>query len=64
MNTKIWYAITDLQNENNDWGTGSYNYNTAVEMLKEIGHGEISVIALNEDPECKNIITLEEIAED
>ena len=63
MKTKIWYAITDLQNEDNDWGYGSYDYDTAVEILKEIGHGEISVIALNEDPECKNIITLENITD-
>ena len=46
MKTKIWYAITDLQNEDNDWG-----------------YGEISVIADNEDPECKNIITLEDITD-
>ena len=63
METKYWYAITDLQNEDNDWGYGSYDYDTAVEILKEIGHGEISVIALNEDPECKNIITLENITD-
>ena len=63
METKIWYAITDLQNEDNDWGYGSYDYDTAVEMLKEIGHGEISVIALNEDPESKSIITLEDITD-
>lgn len=63
METKYWYAITDLQNEDNDWGYGSYDYDTAVEMLKEIGHGEISVIALNEDPECKSIITLEDITD-
>ena len=63
METKYWYAITDLQNEDNDWGYGSYDYDTAVEMLKEIGHGEISVIALNEDPECKSIITLKDITD-
>ena len=53
METKYWYAITDLQNEDNDWGYGSYDYDTAVEMLKERGYGEISVIADNEDLECK-----------
>ena len=63
METKIWYAITDLQNEDNDWGYGSYDYETAVEMLKERGYGEISVIANNEDPECKSIITLEDITD-
>ena len=63
MNTKIWYAITDLQNEDNDWGYGSYDYDTAIEMLKERGYGEISVIADNEDPECKSIITLEDITD-
>ena len=63
MKTKIWYAITDLQNEDNDWGYGSYDYDTAVEMLKERGYGEISVIADNEDPECKSIITLDDITD-
>ena len=63
MKTKIWYAISDLQNEDNDWGYGSYDYDTAVEMLKERGYGEISVIADNEDPECKSIITLEDITD-
>ena len=63
METKYWYAITDLQNEDNDWGYGSYDYDTAVEMLKERGYGEISVIADNEDPECKNIITLDDITD-
>lgn len=63
METKYQYAITDLQNEDNDWGYGSYDYDTAVEMLKERGYGEISVIADNEDPECKSIITLEDITD-
>ena len=63
METKYWYAITDLQNEDNDWGYGSYDYDTAVEMLKEIGHGEISVIALNEETEYKRIITREDITD-
>ena len=63
METKIWYAITDLQNEDNDWGYGSYDYDTAVVMLTERGYGEISVIANNEDPECKSIITLEDITD-
>ena len=63
MKTKIWYAITDLQNEDNDWSYGSYDYDTAIEMLKERGYGEISVIADNEDPECKSIITLEDITD-
>ena len=44
-------------------GYGSYDYDTAVEMLKERGYGEISVIADNEDPECKSIITLENITD-
>lgn len=37
-----WYAV---QNRNySDWDNGSYDYNEAVEMLKEQGEGRIAVI--------------------
>ena len=38
----LWYAVqTDRED---DWGTGSYNYNEAVQMLKRQGRGLIAVI--------------------
>lgn len=43
-----WYAV---QEETTDaWDYGSYEYDEAVEMLKEQGHGLIAVI--NEDTSC------------
>jgi hypothetical protein len=42
MNTTLWYAVqTDRED---DWGTGSYDYNEAVKMLKRQGRGLIAVI--------------------
>jgi len=38
----LWYAVqTDRED---DWGTGSYDYNEAVKMLKRQGRGLIAVI--------------------
>ena len=38
----LWYAVqTDRED---DWGTGSYDYNEAVQMLKRQGRGLIAVI--------------------
>lgn len=38
-----WYAV-QLDSAYDDWGTGSYDYCEAVEMLKEQGAGLIAVV--------------------
>ncbi len=53
---KIWYAVM-MNNEDNDWGTGSYNLDEAVKMAKQYREsGEkdayIAVIEDGDDPIC------------
>lgn len=50
-----WYAVQETPDD--DWGWGSYDYDEAVKMLKEQGHGLIAVI---EESEQENFC-LEEI---
>lgn len=38
---KTWYAVTNENECTYEWGNGSYDYNEAVEMLKEQGEGEL-----------------------
>jgi len=38
----LWYAVQ--VDREDDWGTGSYDYNEAVKMLKRQGRGLIAVI--------------------
>lgn len=38
---KTWYAVTNENECAYEWGNGSYNYDEAVEMLKEQGGGEL-----------------------
>ena len=42
MENKKWYAVQTDRTD--DWGTGSYDYNEAVQMLKRQGRGLIAVI--------------------
>lgn len=59
-NEKIWYAV-EQDSEDNDWGTGSYDYREAVEMAKRYGkEAQIAVIADNDDPECIKVIKYED----
>ena len=53
-----WYAVQETPDD--DWDWGSYDYNEAVKMLKEQGHGLIAVI---EESEYENFC-LEEIQYD
>lgn len=39
---RIWYAVQETSAD--DWETGSYNIEEAVEMLKKQGHGLIAAI--------------------
>lgn len=38
----IWYAVQETPDD--DWDWGSYDYDEAVKMLKEQGHGLIAMI--------------------
>lgn len=47
----IWYAV--VTDEDNDWGTGSYDYQKAVEMCERYGkNAYIAVIEEGNDPIC------------
>jgi len=53
--TKVWYAV--MLDYDDDWGTGSYDWNEAVDMLKQYvgdGYSEalIAVIEEGNDPIC------------
>lgn len=39
-----WYAVM-MDKEDNDWGTGSFDYNEAVKMAQEMGAELIAVIS-------------------
>lgn len=47
---KLWYAVQEDRADG--WDTGSYDYEEAVRMLKEQGHGLIAVIQEGNDPIC------------
>ena len=54
----MWYAI-QKNREDNDWGTGSHDYNEAVQMAKEQGCAMIAVIEEGDDPICVDEIEVE-----
>lgn len=41
---KIWYAVTNENEESYEWDNGSFSYNEALKMLEEQGEGEIIMI--------------------
>lgn len=56
MNNNYWYAVL-TDNEDNDWGTGSYDLTEAKEMVtryKGMGYSDayIAVIDEGNDPIC------------
>lgn len=55
----LWYAVQETREDG--WETGSFNYNKAVEMLKEQGNGLIAVIEMGDDPVCVKEIEYEEV---
>lgn len=57
---KVWYAVMEDANDN-DWGYGSYNYEEAVKMAKNIGkESRIEVIEEGQDPVCSEVIEYED----
>ena len=53
MENKLWYAVM-RDNDDNDWGSGSYDYDEAVEMVQKYipNGGYIAVIEEGNDPIC------------
>lgn len=57
---KKWYAVQTSRED--DWSNGSYNYDEAVQMLKEQGCGLIAVIEeVGTDACCIEEIKYEEV---
>ena len=62
---QTWYAI-EIDEDDNDWGTGSYDYAEAVRMLRETAEyhpdARIAVIKIDQyDSICDRIITLADL---
>ena len=63
---KLWYALQNSTED--DWGTGSFDYNEALEIAKKKGYKLIAVIDANygedgnptTDGECIEEIKVEE----
>lgn len=51
---RLWFAVQ--RSEEDEWGTGSEDLSTAVEMLRRQGYGLICVV-----DDCKNPVALGEI---
>ena len=57
----MWYAVQ--KNSNDDWGTGSFDFNEAAAMLKELywdGYPH-ALIACIDNGVCVNEVPLEEV---
>lgn len=46
-----WYAIL-MDDDDNDWGTGSYNFEEAIEKATYMGAKKIAIIEMGPDPIC------------
>ena len=51
-NTKFWYAVL-VDEDDNDWGTGSYDLRDAIKMAEK--YGEEAYIAVIEEGELDNV---------
>lgn len=51
MENTYWYAVM-TDNDDSDWGYGSYDLDEAREMLKKYPDGYIAVIEMGNDPIC------------
>ena len=54
-----WYAV-EIDEDDNDWGTGSFDYTEAVAMARRMDAKYIAVIRLGDDPICERVIDLTE----
>lgn len=48
---RVWYAVL-MDEEDNDWGTGSYDKTEAMEMAERMEAEKIAVIEMGDDPVC------------
>lgn len=55
---KLWYAIQYDENDN-DWGTGSYNLDEAKDMAIAFGCSRIAVVDETNDGQCVDVIEME-----
>ena len=53
----LWYAVQ--ADSSDDWGTGSFNREKAVEMAKQWGYPLIAVVEMGADPVCIDEIRVE-----
>lgn len=51
MTNNYWYAVM-MDNDDTDWGTGSYDLDEAKRMVAEYPEGYIAVIKEGNDPVC------------
>ena len=51
MDNNYWYAVM-MDNDDADWGYGSYSLDEAKEMVKNYPDGYIAVIDDGNDPIC------------
>ena len=51
LKKNIWYAI-QKDDDDQDWGSGSHDYQEAMRMAKEMGCKKIAVIEMGNDPIC------------
>ena len=56
---KLWYAVMRDENDE-DWGTGSYDLAEAKQMVSEYPEGYIAVIEESDNPVCVEVIRWEE----
>lgn len=50
-----WYAVM-MDDEDIDWGTGSYNKNEALKMLHRMEADHIDIVEDNDDPICIGVV--------
>lgn len=51
LENKYWYAVM-TDNEDNDWGYGSFDLDEAIAMVAKYPEGYIAVIDDGDDPVC------------
>jgi hypothetical protein len=49
--TKLWYAL-QASEEDNDWGTGTYDREESIKIAKEKNYFRVAIIEQGNDPIC------------
>ena len=58
-NIKLWYAVM-RDRDDDDWGTGSFDLETAKELCRKYPEGYIAVIQEGSNPVCIDEIEQED----